>query len=312
MPQASSNGMVLEYETFGDRAGPPVLLIMGLGAQMTVWPDGFCQQLADQGHYVIRFDNRDIGLSTHLDHLGLPDGVAAFMAVIAGEVVDAPYSLGDMADDAAGLLDALDIAEAHIVGASMGGMIAQRFVTGHPERTSSLTSIFSMPRFILCEEQVVAVLMAPDPGNREGRIEAGVAAARLTSGGGFGFDEELTRKRMIEGIDRSWHPDGQARQILAILADGDRTEGLAGITAPTLVIHGTADPLVVPQGGQETADAIPGAELVWVEGMGHEMPEAAWPQILDPICALIERAEVAAGEARGQGPAVMSTTTSAE
>ncbi|MBT6092723.1 MAG: alpha/beta fold hydrolase, partial [Acidimicrobiaceae bacterium] len=241
MPQASSNGMVLEYETFGDRAGPPVLLIMGLGAQMTVWPDGFCQQLADQGHYVIRFDNRDIGLSTHLDHLGLPDGVAAFMAVIAGEVVDAPYSLGDMADDAAGLLDALDIAEAHIVGASMGGMIAQRFVTGHPERTSSLTSIFSMPRFILCEEQVVAVLMAPDPGTREGRIEAGVAAARLTSGGGFGFDEELTRKRTIEGIDRSWHPDGQVRQMVAILADGDRTEGLSGITAPTLVIHGTAD-----------------------------------------------------------------------
>jgi len=291
MAQCTTGEMVLEYEEIGDRTDPPVILIMGLGAQMTAWPDDFCRQLADRGHHVIRFDNRDIGMSTHLDHHGLPDIAAAFVAALGGNEVESPYSLTDMANDVVGLMDHLEIKDAHIIGGSMGGMIAQRFAIGHPGRTRSLTSIFSMPRFLPGEDAVVGALMAPDPGTRDGRIEAGVEAARLTSGDGFGFDEKLARRRVTESLDRSWHPDGQARQMVAILADGDRTEALRSLSVPTLVIHGTSDPLVIPEGGQETADAIPGAELVWIEGMGHELPEGAWPQILDPICTLIARAE---------------------
>ena len=295
MGRAESNGMTLEYETLGDAAGPPLLLIMGLGAQMTAWPVEFFRQLAARGHHVIRFDNRDIGLSTHLDHLGEADGLAAFGAASAGEAVEAPYSLADMAADAVGLLDALGHDTAHIVGASMGGMIAQRLVIDHPQRARSLTSIFSMPRFLPGEEKVSAALMAGDPGTLEGRIEAGVEGARLMAGGGFPFDEYLARDLVAASIARSWHPEGQVRQMVAMLADGDRTEALRSVDLPTLVVHGTMDPLVVPQGGQETADAIPGAGLLWIDGMGHELPPGAWPVILDGISdlvALVERSGV--------------------
>ena len=190
MSRISVNGLDIEVEEFGDPADPPVLLIMGLGAQMIVWPEDFCRLLADAGHHVVRFDNRDVGLSSWFDGAGVPDMEAVFEDAVAGRPVESPYSLSDMADDAVGVLDALGIDSAHIVGASMGGMIAQQVAIRHPDRTRSLCSIMSMPRFIIGDPEVTAVLMAEDPGTREGRIEDGIKGSRLLTGGGFPFDEE--------------------------------------------------------------------------------------------------------------------------
>jgi pimeloyl-ACP methyl ester carboxylesterase len=286
----SVNGLDIEVEEFGDPADPPLLLIMGLGAQMIVWPEELCRQLADAGHHVIRFDNRDVGLSSWFDGAGVPDMEAVFEDAVAGRPVESPYSLSDMADDAVGVLDALGIDSAHIVGASMGGMIAQQVAIRHPDRTRSLCSIMSMPRFIIGDPEVSAVLMADDPGTREGRIENGIEGSRLLTGDGFPFDEDRTRTSIEASIDRAWHPEGTARQMAAILADGDRTEALRGVTAPTVVIHGTSDRLVLPQGAEETAAAVSGAELVWIDGMGHELPLGAHQQIVDAVCRLVERA----------------------
>ena len=290
MSRVAVNGLDIEVEEFGDPADPPVLLIMGLGAQMIVWPEELCRQLADAGHHVIRFDNRDVGLSSWFDGAGVPDMEAVFEDAVAGRPVESPYSLSDMADDAVGVLDALGIDSAHIVGASMGGMIAQQVAIRHPARTRSLCSIMSMPRFIIGDPEVTAVLMAEDPGTREGRIEDGIKGSRLLTGGGFPFDEERSRATAEATIDRAWHPEGTARQMAAILADGDRTEALRGVTAPTVVVHGTSDRLVLPQGAEETAAAVPGAELVWIDGMGHELPLGAHQQIVDAVCRLVDRA----------------------
>ncbi len=290
MSRISVNGLDIEVEEFGDPADPPLLLIMGLGAQMIVWPEELCRQLADAGHHVIRFDNRDVGLSSWFDGAGVPDMEAVFEDAVAGRPVESPYSLSDMADDAVGVLDALGIDSAHIVGASMGGMIAQQVAIRHPDRTRSLCSIMSMPRFIIGDPEVSAVLMADDPGTREGRIENGIEGSRLLTGDGFPFDEDRTRTSIEASIDRAWHPEGTARQMAAILADGDRTEALRGVTAPTVVIHGTSDRLVLPQGAEETAAAVSGAELVWIDGMGHELPLGAHQQIVDAVCRLVERA----------------------
>ena len=290
MSRISVNGLDIEVEEFGDPADPPLLLIMGLGAQMIVWPEELCRQLADAGHHVIRFDNRDVGLSSWFDGAGVPDMEAVFEETVAGRPVESPYSLSDMADDAVGVLDALGIDSAHIVGASMGGMIAQQVAIRHPDRTRSLCSIMSMPRFIIGDPEVSAVLMADDPGTREGRIENGIEGSRLLTGDGFPFDEDRTRTSIEASIDRAWHPEGTARQMAAILADGDRTEALRGVTAPTVVIHGTSDRLVLPQGAEETAAAVSGAELVWIDGMGHELPLGAHQQIVDAVCRLVERA----------------------
>ncbi len=293
MPQAQTNGLVLEYEEFGEPADPPILLVMGLSAQMTVWPEDFCRGLADRGHWVIRFDNRDVGLSTWFDQCPVGDPVEAFLTFLGGGTVESPYALSDLADDAVGLLDAVGLDSVHVVGASFGGMIAQRITIGHPDRVRSLTSIMSMPRVIPMDLEVALSLQASDvdPSDHEAVVTSEVAAARLYAGTGFTFDEEGVRRRSLANLNRAWHPDGGVRQAFAALADEDRRPCLWEVAVPALVIHGTEDPLVVPQGGQETADAIPGAELVWIEGMGHELPEAAWPQILDPICALVARVE---------------------
>jgi len=255
-----------------------------------VWPEDFCRLLADAGHHVVRFDNRDVGLSSWFDGAGVPDMEAVFEDAVAGRPVESPYSLSDMADDAVGVLDALGIDSAHIVGASMGGMIAQQVAIRHPDRTRSLCSIMSMPRFIIGDPEVTAVLMAEDPGTREARIEVGIEGSRFLAGDGFPFDEERTRTSFEATIDRAWHPEGTARQMAAILADGDRTEALRGVTAPTVVVHGTSDRLVLPQGAEETAAAVPGAELVWIDGMGHELPLGAHQQIVDAVCRLVARA----------------------
>ena len=295
MVQVQANEISIEVEEFGDPGDPPVLLIAGLGAQMTVWRDDFCRRLADRGHRVIRFDNRDVGLSTWFDDQPAGDLIAALFTVLEGDQVESAYSLGDMADDAVGVLDALGIDSAHVYGWSLGGMVAQHVAIRNPQRVRSLTSSQSMPRFIPMPTEVALTLVPPeaDPEDRDTLVAAGVEAARICAGTLWPFDEDDARREIEDAIDRAWHPEGGIRQAVAALADDDRTPGLRNVRVPTLVLHGTADPLILPEGGQETAAAVPDAELVWIDGLGHEMPEAVWPLFLDPICALVARVEAA-------------------
>ncbi len=270
MPSAKSNGITIEYETRGDPESPPVLLIMGLGAQLTMWDLPFFGGLADAGFYVIRYDNRDVGLSTWFDDAGEP-GLAE---LLSGSATPA-YSMSDMAADAAGLLDALGIESAHIVGVSMGGMIAQTFAIEFPARTRSLVSIMSttgakdvgQP-----QPQALAALTAAPPTSRDEVMDASVTSWRIIGSPGFSFDEEAVRERAAASYDRAFHPAGTARQMAAIIFQPDRTAALADVTVPTLVIHGEADPLVDPSGGKATAAAIPGAQLKIIPGMGHDLP----------------------------------------
>ena len=290
MPNVKANGIELEYETFGDPARPPVLLIMGLGAQMISWDDDFVGLLVDRGHHVIRFDNRDVGLSSKIE--GGADLSQAIGVAMAGGEVGAPYTLSDMAADAAGLLDALAIPAAHVVGASMGGMIAQTLAVEHPEKVLSLTSIMSSTGDLDVGQptgEALERLLVRPPDDRDGYVEHSVATSKVIGSPGL-VDEARVRDVAIRSFDRCYLPAGVGRQLLAILASGSRTERLRGIEAPTLVIHGTADPLVQPTGGRRTAEVIPGAELVEIEGMGHDLPRARWPQVVDAICALIARA----------------------
>jgi pimeloyl-ACP methyl ester carboxylesterase len=287
MSKTTANGITLEYDTFGDAGSPPVLLIMGLGAQMTLWEPEFCQGIADRGYYVIRFDNRDIGLSTWLDE----SGALELNDVITG-AVSAPYSLVDMAADAAGLLDALGIASAHIVGASMGGMIAQTFAIEFPEKTRTLTSIMSTtgsPTVGQSTPEALGSLLGPAPTTREEAIERGVLLAKVIGSPGYDFDEPRIRERAASDYDRSFHPDGSVRQVAAIVSQPDRTASLRDVRVPTLVIHGADDPLVDPSGGRATADAVPGATLKIVPGMAHDLPPALHEEIIN---ALVENFEL--------------------
>lgn len=294
MPRIRSNGLELEYDSFGDTAGRPLLLVMGLGAQMLLWDEAFCERLADHGHYVVRFDNRDVGLSTKLDHAGVPDVVALIQGLMAGKPVAAPYSLDDMADDAAGLLDALGLESAHICGASMGGMIAQTIAIRHPRRVRSLVSIMSTtgnPSLPPARPEAMAALMTPAPADRHGNVERAVHVYRTIGSPGFDFDEADVRERAGLLYDRSYYPAGMVRQMAAILAHGSRVEELRKVGAPTLVIHGDADPLIPVEGGHDTAANIPGASLLVIEGMGHDLPKAAWPTITESIAALTNSSE---------------------
>lgn len=288
MTTALANGITIEYDTFGDRANPALLLVMGLGAQMTAWDERFCQQLADRGLFVIRFDNRDCGLSQKIEGGPQPNVGAA----MAGDASSASYTLDDMAADAIGLLDALGIQRAHIAGASMGGMIVQMIAINHPERVLSLCSIMSTTgnRDVgQAKPEAMAVLMAPPAKTREEAIEAGVKAQKVI-GGTFPIDEAAVRQRFASSFDRSFYPQGVARQLVGILASGDRTERLKQLHVPTLVIHGEVDPLVGLSGGKATAEAIPGAKLLVVPQMGHDLPEQAWPQVIDAMVDLIRSA----------------------
>lgn len=294
MPNVNANGIRVEYDTFGDGSAPPLLLIMGLAAQMILWDEQFCERLAAKGHYVIRFDNRDIGLSTKIDEAGMPDVVKAMTARLQGETIEASYTLDDMADDSVGLLDALGIERAHVCGASMGGMIAQTIAIRHPNRISSLTSIMSTtgaPDLPQATPEAMAVLLIPPPTEREANIEHGLKVWRTIGSPGFPFDEERVRGRVTRSFDRCFHPEGVARQLMAILAHGDRTPALASVTAPTLVIHGADDPLVPVECGRATAEATPGADLLIIEGMGHDLPVDAWPEIVDAIAAHTGKAD---------------------
>jgi len=290
MSRVTANGIQIEYETFGSPSGRPLLLVMGLGGQMIHWDDDLCRDLAERGHYVIRFDNRDVGLSTKFDEAGVPNLVEAFGKIMQGEKISAPYTLDDMADDATGLLDALRIRRAHICGMSMGGMIAQTIVIRHPSRILSLISIYSNtgnPKLPQPKPEVIGALIAPPPQEREAYIEHMVGVFKTFAGPGFPFHEDWTRKIMAASYDRCFYPQGMARQLIAILAHGNRKPALASVKVPTLVIHGTDDPIVPVEGGKDTANTIAGAQLMLIEGMGHDLPHGggAWPRIVEAIAA---------------------------
>ena len=280
MPRASVNSLELEYESYGDSSQPAVLLISGLGSQLLGWNDGFCEEIVARGFRVIRFDNRDVGLSTKLE--GAP-----------------AYTLSDMAADAAGLLAALDIPAAHIVGASMGGMIAQLVAIEHPARTLTTTIVMSNlggTDSVSAEPEVVALLVQPPADTREGRIEQSVAATRVTWGPSF--EEERARARATRAIDRSFYPEGTARQFQAINASGSRREGLGRVRVPVLVIHGDGDPLVPFANAAKIVAAAPrGTDLYVMNGVGHDMPPWEWPKIADGLARLAAKLEPGVGVA---------------
>ena len=296
MAKASANGIQIEYETFGEPSGRPLLLIIGLGGQMIDWDDDLCKDLAERGHYVIRYDNRDVGLSTKFEEAGVPDLMEIMGKLMQGEKVKPPYTMEDMADDAIGLLDALGIQKAHICGMSMGGMIAQTIAVRHPSRVLSLISIYSTtgnPAVPQAKPEVFELLAAPPPEEREAFIEHMLGVFKTIAGPGFPVDEEWTRNNIAESYDRSFYPQGTVRQLVAILTQENRVPALAKVARPTLVVHGTSDPLVSVEGGKDTANAIPGAELILIEGMGHDLPHGgAWPRVVEAIAAHTRKASV--------------------
>ncbi|HUA70774.1 MAG TPA: alpha/beta hydrolase [Solirubrobacteraceae bacterium] len=287
--------ITLCYETFGSENDPPMLLIMGLGGQMILWPDDFCAQLADRGFHVVRFDNRDIGRSTRI--YGKPPSAAQLLRRKISPVL---YDLGDMADDAAGLLSKLGLAPAHVVGVSMGGMIAQSLAARHPDMVRSLVSIMSMTGSRWAGQPALKIypyLLGAAPTEREAYIEHMSRMFAKIGSTGLPQDSALIRDTMARSYDRGHDPAGPGRQLGAIVASGDRTAECRTITASTLVIHGSNDPMVSPSGGKATAKAIPGARLMTVEGMGHDLPEAAWPQIIPAIADHAHAADRAAAGA---------------
>ena len=298
MAQTTANGITIEYESFGPDGAEPVLLIMGLGAQLTLWPVELCEALVARGFRVIRYDNRDVGLSTKFDAAGVPQLPAVIGAILSGQDPKVPYRLEDMAADAVGLLDALGIARAHIVGASMGGMIAQLVAADYPARTLSLTSIMSStgnPSLPPATPEAMGVLMSrPQGADLDALIDFGVRAARVIGSPGYPADETLLRARVRRDVERSNYPAGFARQMAAIYASGDRRAKLARITAPTVVVHGTADPLVPVDGGRDTAANIKGAELVEIDGMGHDLPLALVDRIAGEVASVAARAKAVA------------------
>ena len=284
---AHVGALELCYETFGGSDSPPLLLVMGLGSQMILWDDDFCELLAAKGFWVIRFDNRDIGHSTLMRGAAIPKR----WQLLTRSARAAAYSLDDMAQDAVGLLDHLQIPAAHVVGVSMGGMIAQLIAINHPDRTLSLVSIMSTTgahRVGRPQPRMALRLLRKGQHQREGYIEDHVETYRAIGSQQFGFDEENLRARAGRCFDRGVYPAGSSRQLGAVMAARDRTEELRQVTAPTTVIHGDADPLVDVSGGRATADAIPDAKLLILPGMGHDLPRELWPQIISAIAETAE------------------------
>ncbi len=272
MPRVHANGIELEYETIGDERAPPLLMIMGLASQMIVWPDELCRMLAERGLRVIRFDNRDVGLSTK---------------------PSAGYTLDDMADDTAGLLDALDLPDAHVCGASMGGYIAQLVAIRHPRRVRSLCIMMSSTgdRSVGgADPDILPLLLEPAPTERAAYIEYRVRISRRASSPGYPFDEARIRRLAAAVYDRCFFPLGAKRQLAAVMASGDRTAQLADVRVPTLVVHGDKDPIVHVSGGEAVARAIPGARLRIVPGMAHDLPAPLWPEFADGIAANVRSA----------------------
>jgi len=287
---APVNGIELCYQEMGDADGEPLLLVMGLATQMIAWPGEFCSSLVDRGFRVIRFDNRDIGRSTKLEAAGVPSRVD----MLAGRRATAAYLLRDMARDTTGLMDHLGIESAHMVGASMGGMISQTVAIEFPERTRSLVSIMSTTgsrRVGLPSRKAMRVLLGPVPRGRQAAVERAVKTFRTIGSPGFPFDELYVREMAGLSYDRGRSAAGILRQLHAILASGDRTRALHDVRVPALVIHGDRDPLVRPAGGRMTAKAIPGARLKMVEGMGHDLPRELWPEFVEEIAATAASAD---------------------
>ena len=277
------------YETFGDPADPALLLIMGLGTQMLGWDDEFCEALADRGFHVVRYDNRDIGRSTILDTYPAP----TLGQLLRRDRRAAAYTLAEMAADGVGLLDYLGIERAHVVGASMGGMIAQTIAARRPERVLSLASIMSSTGSRITGQPALRTyrrFLRPVSSDRQRYIDQATDLFHWIGSPGFDRDEASLRDLLGRMYDRGHHPSATSRQLAAILASGNRTAELRQITAPTVVIHGTDDRLIAPSGGRATARAIPGARLLMIEGMGHDLPRGAWPQILDAIAENAARA----------------------
>ncbi len=287
MAKVDANGIQIEYETFGEPDSPALLLIIGLAGQLIAWDEELCRQLAQQGHYVIRFDNRDAGLSSKIEEAGVPDIIQTIESQMNGENINPPYTIEDMADDAVGLLNALGIEKAHICGMSMGGMIAQTIAINYPKRVLSLISIYSRtgdPEEPQSKPEAMEFLLTPPPEEREAHIEFRIKFFSAISGPGFAYDEEWLREFVAQSYDRAYNPQGAARQLAAILAQKNRRPELKSLSTPALVIHGADDPLVLVEGGKNTAADIPGAKLMIIDGMGHDLPHGgAWPQIIDAI-----------------------------
>lgn len=284
-----TNNIELAYDSFGNDKDEAIILIAGLGTQMIRWTVPFCEQLAARGFRVIRFDNRDTGCSTHYSHYPAMDFKTLADALMSGQRPDIPYTLDDMAGDVIGLLDALGIERAHIVGRSMGGMIAQLAAGKYPARVLSLTSIMSTsgnPTLPQASPEVMGMMTAPGPNPFEdeaGFLAHSMAFAKRIAGTGYPFNEEAYRALIMEEVRRAYDPGSAGRQIAAIAVSGDRRPLLAAIQAPALVIHGMDDPLFVPACGEDTASSIPGSELLLVEGMGHDLPDSLYEQTIDAI-----------------------------
>lgn len=296
MPQIPANGIDIEYESFGREGDPAILLIMGFAAQMTMWRQEMCEQLAGKGFRVIRFDNRDIGLSTHLRDLPAPNAAELMAKLMSGQTVEVPYQLDDMARDAAELLKALNIRSAHIVGASMGGMIAQLVAINHPDVTKSLISIMSTTArrdLPPAKPEAMAALMAqPASDSREDRIKTGLAVAKALGSPGYPASEAELLAAVSAAVDRApYDPAGIARQLGAIVAAQPRNERLNGVRVPALVLHGEDDPIIPVEAGRDTAASIPGAELVIVPGMAHDFTAALVPVYVKHIGGFATRVE---------------------
>ncbi len=297
MPEQICNvgrGIDLCYETFGDAGDPPALLVMGLGTQMIAWHEDFCRELASRGLFVVRFDNRDVGHSTHLT--GAPPTIPQLLTRSRRA---ARYSLADMAEDAALLLRELELSPAHVIGASMGGMIAQTLAARHPLSVRSLVSIMSNTGSLRSGQpslRVYSTFLRAAPGERDAFIEHMAGVFKLIGSPPPLRDLDRVRELIAASYDRDHDPAGPGRQLAAIIAAGNRTSELRRIVAPTLVIHGTADRLVGPSGGRATAEAIRGARLMMVDGMGHDLPQALWPQLIDAIAAHAGDADARAAE----------------
>ncbi|MBU1195637.1 MAG: alpha/beta fold hydrolase [Proteobacteria bacterium] len=290
-----ANGIEIVYDTFGDPKSPPLILIMGLGRQMIDWDEAFCKKIAGHGLRVIRFDNRDVGLSTHFNDAGAPDLSAVFQAFMKGEKPQVAYTLIDMAKDVTGLMDALNIKSAHIAGASMGGMIAQTICIHFPQRVKTLISIMSTtgnPDLPRATPEAAAVLATPSPSERKANIEHSLKVARIINGT-FPVDEQRVRKMAALAFDRMYNPAGFLRQYTSILTSGSRKDQLASIKIPTLVIHGTQDPLIPKEAGADTARTIPGAKLCLIEGMGHSFPLEVWDEVIHQMVSHAKNIEEA-------------------
>jgi pimeloyl-ACP methyl ester carboxylesterase len=303
MPQIDANGIKLHYEVTGDPGAPPVLLIMGLGSQLTRWPEPFYQALADAGFYVIRYDNRDVGLSTRLEHAVSPPIGRALLRAALGLPVRAAYDLDDMARDAVGLLDALGLSSAHVVGVSMGGMISQILAARHASRVRSLVSIMSTSGHRRLPQPSwglrLALLRRPNPHDRAQVIESIVSLYRRIGSPGYPVDDAVLRDHVTRDVDRAYYPRGVRRHVLAIVASGSRTSILGKITAPALIMHGEGDPLVPVAAAHDLHQRIRGSQLEVFPGMGHDLPRALIPAFTARIADHLQRAETASRKTRG-------------